>query len=141
PEQLLSLDDTQLRACGFSARKTLTLKAIAEGAVNGLIPNCDVANNMPDEELIQRLTTLPGIGRWTVEMLLIYTLERVDIFPVGDFGVREGYRLIKSLDKQPTRKAMIEAGLLCSPYRTIAAWYLWRALELPEYKKGAKDVV
>lgn len=135
PEQLLNLDEAQLRACGFSARKTFTLKAIAEGAISGLIPSRDVANNMPDEELIARLITLPGIGRWTVEMLLIYTLERIDIFPVDDFGVREGYRLIKSLEKHPTRKAMVEAGLLCSPYRTIAAWYLWRALELPEYKR------
>lgn len=135
PKQLIKLEEQQLRACGFSSRKSLTLKAIAEAASSGLIPNREIANNMPDEELIGRLITLPGIGRWTVEMLLIYTLERMDIFPVDDFGVREGYRLIKSLDKQPTRKAMQEAGLLCSPYRTIAAWYLWRALELPDYKK------
>lgn len=134
PEDLLSMDDATLRACGFSARKTATLKAIAAGAINGLIPSRTQAEQISEEGLIARLTQLPGIGRWTVEMLLIYTLERIDIFPVDDFGVREGYRLLKKLDQQPNRKTMQEIGLLCSPYRTIAAWYLWRALELPEYK-------
>jgi DNA-3-methyladenine glycosylase II len=135
PETLLVMDDATLRACGFSARKTATLKAIAAGAVNGLVPNRDHAEKMPEEELISRLTQLPGIGRWTVEMLLIYTLERMDIFPVDDFGVREGYRLLKKLDQQPNRKAMQEIGLLCSPYRTIATWYLWRASELLNTKR------
>jgi len=135
PETLLAMDDTILRTCGFSTRKTATLKAIAAGAVSGLIPNRALAEQMPEEELIARLTQLPGIGRWTVEMLLIYTLERMDIFPVDDFGVREGYRLLKKLEQQPNRKAMQEIGLLCSPYRTIAAWYLWRASELLNTKK------
>lgn len=135
PETLLAMDDTILRTCGFSTRKTATLKAIAAGAVSGLIPNRALAEQMPEEELIARLTQLPGIGRWTVEMLLIYTLERMDIFPVDDFGVREGYRLLKKLEQQPNRKAMQEIGLLCSPYRTIAAWYLWRASELFNTKK------
>jgi len=135
PETLLAMDDTILRTCGFSTRKTATLKAIAAGAVSGLIPNRALAEQMPEEELIARLTQLPGIGRWTVEMLLIYTLERMDIFPVDDFGVREGYRLLKKLEQQPNRKAMQEIGLLCSPYRTIAAWYLWRASELLNIKK------
>jgi DNA-3-methyladenine glycosylase II len=136
PDILLSLDDTTLRACGFSARKTATLKAIAAGALSGLVPSRAQAEQMPEDELIARLTQLPGIGRWTVEMLLIYTLERMDILPVDDFGVREGYRLLKKLDQQPTRKAMYEIGLLCSPYRTIAAWYLWRASELLNAKKN-----
>ena len=135
PETLLAMDDTILRTCGFSTRKTATLKAIAAGAVSGLIPSRTLAEQMPEEELIARLTQLPGIGRWTVEMLLIYTLERIDIFPVDDFGVREGYRLLKKLDHQPNRKAMQEIGLLYSPYRTIAAWYLWRASELLNTKK------
>lgn len=135
PDTLLAMDDSTLRACGFSTRKSATLKAIAAGAVSGLVPNRTLAEQMPEDELIARLTQLPGIGRWTVEMLLIYTLERIDIFPVDDFGVREGYRLLKNLDQQPNRKAMQEIGLLCSPYRTIAAWYLWRALESPQYKK------
>ena len=138
PEALLSMDDATLRACGFSARKTTTLKAVAAGTISGLVPSRAQAEQMPEDELIARLTQLPGIGRWTVEMLLIYTLERIDIFPIDDFGVREGYRLLKKLDQQPNRKSMHEIGLQCCPYRTIAAWYLWRVLELPDYKKKNK---
>lgn len=138
PEILLAMDNTTLRACGFSERKTATLKAIAAGAISGLVPSRAQAEQMPDEELITCLTQLPGIGRWTVEMLLIYTLAKMDIFPVDDFGVREGYRRLKKLEQQPNRKAMREIGLLCSPYRTIAAWYLWRVLELPDYAKAKK---
>ena len=134
PEQLLAMDEQQLRACGFSARKTLTLKAIAEAARNGLIPNRTTADKMPDDELINRLITLPGIGRWTVEMLLIYTLERIDIFPIDDFGVRNGYRFLKSLDDLPSRKTLQQASLAFKPYGTIAAWYLWRAAELATTK-------
>lgn len=135
PEQLIAIDEQQLRTYGFSNRKILTLKAIATGTLNGLIPSRIIADSMPDEELIERLVSLPGIGRWTVEMLLIYTLERLDIFPVDDFGVREGYRHLKSLDTLPNRKTLQQAGLACSPYRTIAAWYLWRVTALPDYQK------
>lgn len=134
-EQLLAVENTVLRTCGFSARKIITLKAIAAGAISGLVPSRSLAENMTEEELIERLVSLPGIGRWTVEMLLIYTLARLDIFPVDDFGIRAGYRFLKSLDDLPNRKMMQQLGLLCSPYRTIAAWYLWRALELPGYQK------
>jgi len=135
PEQLIAIDEQQLRSCGFSGRKILTLKAIATGALSGLIPSRIIADSMSDEELIERLVSLPGIGRWTVEMLLIYTLERIDIFPINDLGVREGYRFLKSLDVLPNRKTMQQAGLACSPYRTIAAWYLWRVAALPDYQK------
>lgn len=135
PEQLIAIDEQQLRTCGFSSRKILTLKAIATGTLNGLIPSRIIADSMPDEELIECLVSLPGIGRWTVEMLLIYTLERLDIFPADDLGVREGYRHLKSLDALPNRKTMQQAGLASSPYRTIAAWYLWRITALPDYQK------
>src|SRR3546814_9970009 len=81
---------------------------------------------MDDEALIERLITLRGVGRWTVEMLLIYSLERPDILPADDFGVREGYRRPKGLDVQPTRKQMVGIGQAWSPHRTVAAWYLWR---------------
>jgi DNA-3-methyladenine glycosylase II len=82
---------------------------------------------MRDEELIERLVTLKGIGRWTVEMFLIYSLERSDVLPVNDFGVREGYRRLKGLDRSPTPCEMREIGQKWSPHRTVAAWYLWRA--------------
>ena len=82
---------------------------------------------MADEALIERLVALRGVGRWTVEMLLIYSLERSDILPVDDFGIREGYRRLKGLDKAPTPAQMRALGGGWRPFRTVAAWYLWRA--------------
>lgn len=133
PQALLDIDIDLLRKCGFSMRKITTLRAIAEGALSGLVPNRALADSLADEDLIMRLVSLPGIGQWTVEMLLIYTLERTDIFPADDFGLRAGYRFLKSLPEMPSRKTLETASRAYSPYRTIAAWYLWRALELPGY--------
>ncbi len=135
PNQILATAFDHFRACGFSTRKIETIKGIAEGALSGFVPPRDIADGMPDDELIARLIELPGIGRWTVEMLLIYTLERLDVMPADDFGVREGYRFLKSLDAVPNRREMENVGLLCSPYRTVAAWYLWRIPSLPGYTK------
>jgi DNA-3-methyladenine glycosylase II len=126
PEQILATDFDQLRGCGFSAGKIATIQGIAQATLDGVVPNYPSALAMDDEALIERLVSLRGVGRWTVEMLLIYSLERMDILPADDFGVREGYRRLKGLEVQPTRKQMIEIGLAWSPYRTVAAWYLWR---------------
>lgn len=137
PQQLLATSTETLRACGFSARKIATIQGIAEAAISGLVPTSAVASGMADEELIERLIVLRGIGRWTVEMLLMYTLERVDVMPLDDFGVRDGYRLLKSLETMPTRKEMEIAGLPCSPYRTVASWYLWRVPSLVKRESRA----
>ena len=126
PDQLISSEFDALRACGFSGRKIETIKGIADGALSGLVPCRLEADAMPDEELIKRLVTLKGIGRWTVEMLLIFTLERLDILPADDFGVVEGYKRLKNLENAPNRKQITEIGQAWSPYRTIASWYLWR---------------
>lgn len=126
PDQLLATDPDVQRACGFSATKLATLRAIAQATLDGVVPSRVEALGLSDEVLISRLTTLRGIGRWTVEMLLIYTLERMDILPVDDFGVREGYRRLKQLPKAPTPREMRELGQAWAPYRTVAAWYLWR---------------
>lgn len=125
-EQLLGLEVDALRGCGFSANKVATLRGIAQACLDGVVPDYASALHMSDEALIERLTSLRGVGRWTVEMLLIYTLERGDILPADDFGVREGYRRLKGLELQPTRKQMIEIGQDWSPYCSVAAWYLWR---------------
>jgi len=138
PVQILASQFEELRLCGFSTRKISTIRSVAEGALSGLVPTRDIAGGMSDDELITRLVELPGIGRWTVEMLLIYTLDRIDVLPADDFGVREGYRFLKTLDTIPTRKAMEAAGMLCSPYRTVASWYLWRVPSLPGYTKIKK---
>ena len=134
PQQVLATDEAALRACGFSATKLATIRGIAQAALDGVVPTREHALIMSDEALIDRLVTLRGVGRWTVEMLLIYTLERSDILPADDFGVRDGYRRLKRLDATPTRKQMETIGLAWSPYRTVAAWYLWR---VPSNVSGA----
>ena len=126
PEALIAAEFDILRACGFSASKIATIKAIAQGTLDGLIPNRDVASTMDDEALIERMIAIKGIGRWTVEMLLMYSLERADVMPADDFGVREGYRVLKSLPEQPKPKQLREISKIWSPHRTVATWYLWR---------------
>jgi DNA-3-methyladenine glycosylase II len=126
PQQILATEFDALRACGFSARKIETILAIAQGVISGLVPERAEADDMSDEALIAQLTTLKGIGRWTVEMMLMFTLQRMDILPVDDFGVSEGYKRLKKLAVAPKRKALAEIGKAWSPYRTVASWYLWR---------------
>lgn len=126
PAQLLATEFDALRACGFSARKIETIVGIAEGAVSGLVPSNAEAATMKDEDLIQRLIALKGIGRWTVEMLLMFTLARLDVLPADDFGIVQGYKRLKKLSVAPKRKEMAEIGQAWQPYRTVASWYLWR---------------
>jgi DNA-3-methyladenine glycosylase II len=126
PEQLMAAQFDDLRACGFSGRKIETLQGIANGAISGLVPPRDIADTLSNEELIARLITLKGIGQWTVEMMLMFTLERMDILPADDFGVCVGYKRLKKLEIAPKRKEMTEIGKAWSPYRTVASWYLWR---------------
>lgn len=134
PAQLLDADFDIMRACGFSARKIETIRGIATAALSGVVPDLVAAQALPDEALIARLSALRGIGRWTVEMFLIYSLGRPDILPVDDFGVREGYRLLKSLDTAPAPKVLAALGASWSPHRTAAAWYLWRVPRPPKAK-------
>ena len=126
PEDLIGAEFDLLRACGFSAAKIGTIKGIAQAAIEGVVPSRDVAASMDDETLIDRMVGIKGIGRWTIEMLLMYSLERMDVLPVDDFGVREGYRVLKSLPEQPKPKALREISKTWSPHRTVATWYLWR---------------
>jgi len=127
PGQLLATPPEVLRACGFSASKLATVQGIAQARLDGIVPSRDEAVALTDDVLIERLVSLRGVGRWTVEMLLIYCLERSDILPVDDFGVREGYRRLKGMDKAPTPAQLRSLGGGWSPYRTVASWYLWRA--------------
>ena len=126
PQQLIAAEFDDLRAAGFSGRKIETLKGIANGVITGLVPTRQIADTMSDAALIEHLVTLKGIGQWTVEMMLIFTLERMDILPADDFGITDGYRQLKKLDTAPKRKEMTEIGKAWNPYRTIASWYLWR---------------
>ena len=126
PEQLVAAQFDDLRACGFSGRKIETIQSIAVGAINGTVPSRATAEAMTDEALIERLVILKGIGRWTVEIMLMFTLERMDVLPANDFGVVEGYKRLKKLEVAPKPKEISEIGKAWSPHRTIACWYLWR---------------
>ena len=129
PAQVLSTQETVLRGCGFSQSKVVAILDICAKTLDGTVPNRRAAVKMADMELIERLMTIRGVGRWTVEMLLMFTLGRPDILPVDDFGVREGYRLLHTLDDQPKPRTLAAIGEAWAPFRTTAAWYLWRAAD------------
>lgn len=126
PEEILATEFDALRACGFSGRKIETIYGIANGVESNVIPDRKSAEAMSDEDMVKQLTTLKGIGRWTVEMLMMFTLGRMDILPADDFGVCEGYKRLKKCDAAPKRKEITTLGLKWSPHRTVASWYLWR---------------
>ena len=129
PDQVLATDDAAMRACGFSAGKSAAIRDIAAHAANGVVPTRRAAARMTDEALIERLVVIRGVGRWTVEMLLMFTLGRMDILPIDDFGVREGYRRLHELDAQPKPKELGKLGEIWAPWRSVASWYLWRAAD------------
>jgi DNA-3-methyladenine glycosylase II len=128
-EFVLALPPEALRGCGFSGSKVLAIRDIAAKTREGLVPTLEEAGSLTDAALIERLVAIRGVGRWTVEMLLIFTLGRGDILPVDDFGVREGWKLLNGLEVQPKPKELAAIGEAWKPWRSIAAWYLWRAAD------------
>ena len=139
PHQVLATDETTLRGCGFSGSKVAAIRDIAAKAAEGVVPTRRAAAKLSDEALIERLTVIRGVGQWTVEMLLMFTLGRPDILPVDDFGVREGYRVLHGLETQPKPKELAALGVVYAPYRTMAAWYLWRAADEGKVKSRKPD--
>ncbi len=127
PSSVLATETETLRGCGFSLGKIAAIRDIAAHAIDGTIPTRRAAARLSDDALIERLTTIRGVGRWTVEMLLIFTLGRPDVLPVDDYGVRDGYRLLHGLDTQPKPRELAAVGAAWAPFRSTAAWYLWRA--------------
>jgi DNA-3-methyladenine glycosylase II len=140
PKQLADIRDDQLRACGFSWAKIASIRDIAEKTLDGTVPGSKAIQAMPDEEIIERLATVRGVGRWTVEMLLIFQLGRPDVLPVGDFGVRKGFRIAFRLAELPKPKEVLARGERWRPYGTIAAWYLWRVADDAKNSKAIKGV-
>lgn len=130
PGQLLKMKMPQLRACGFSESKSLALRDVAAKTLEGVVPARRAALKMDNEELIARITQVRGVGRWTVEMLLMFNLARPDVLPVDDFGVREGFKLHYGYVTQPKPRELAVYGEVWAPWRTVASWYMWRALEL-----------
>jgi DNA-3-methyladenine glycosylase II len=129
PERILRTDVMALKGCGWSEGKIAAIHDLCRRALDGTVPTRRAAARLDDGALIERLTAVRGIGRWTVEMLLIFNLGRPDVLPVDDFGVQEGYRLLHGLDARPKPKVLAEIGACWAPYRSTAAWYLWRAAD------------
>jgi len=129
-ELVLNTPDEKLRAVGLSFAKIAGIKDLAQKTIDGTVPPHDILHTLADEEIIQRITQVRGFGRWTVEMMLMFRLGRPDVLPVDDFGVRNGFRLAYGLRGMPTTRALAEYGARWAPYRSVAAWYLWRAVDL-----------
>lgn len=130
PEQVLALEDLALREVGFSRPKIKYIKDLAAQTIAGAVPAAEEVLKLADEELIERLTRIKGIGQWTVEMLLIFKLGRMDVLPARDLGIQKGFALTYRKRKLPTPEAILKYGERWRPYRTIASWYLWRAVDL-----------
>jgi DNA-3-methyladenine glycosylase II len=135
PEIIIAAPDAALRAVGFSGSKIAALRDLASKTLDGVVPDRATLETLEDAEIITRLTEVRGIGRWTVEMLLMFHLGRPDILPVDDFGVRMGFQLTNGLRKMPAPKVLAIYGERWGPHRSAAAWYFWRAVEL---KKAGK---
>jgi DNA-3-methyladenine glycosylase II len=132
PKLVLETPDEKFRACGLSRSKTAALKDLAAKTLDGTVPTRRELVRMTDEEIIERLTKVRGIGRWTVEMLLLFELGRLDVWPVADYGVQKGFAKTFGRRKLPTPKQFQKIGEKWRPYRSVAAWYFWRALDAPE---------
>jgi methylated-DNA-[protein]-cysteine S-methyltransferase len=127
--RVLRASDGALRGAGLSRSKVLSLRDLARRAEAGEIPTLTEARSMEDETIIERLTEVRGIGRWTAEMFLIFRLGRADVLPVDDYGVRKGFAFAFRKRALPSREALERRGERWKPYRTVASWYLWRAAE------------
>jgi DNA-3-methyladenine glycosylase II len=129
PEDLLATPDEKLRAAGLSRAKVASIKDIAAKTLEGIVPTSRAIVRMDNETILTQLTGIRGVGPWTVEMLLMFKLGRMDVLPATDFGVRKGFALTYELEDLPAPKDLLEHGERWRPYRSYAAWYLWRALD------------
>ncbi len=132
PEALSRRTDAELQGCGLSGAK---LRALRDLAARAPALNLRAIHRATDEEVIERLVEVRGIGRWTAEMFLIFHLQRLDVWPAGDLGVREGYRRMFGLAERPGEKELLPLGERFRPFRSVATWYLWRANEVLENPK------
>ncbi len=132
PKQVLATPDELLRAAGLSGSKTRAIKDLATKTLDGTVPTGAALAKMSEEEIVARLTQVRGIGRWTVEMLLLFNLGRLDVWPVNDLGVQKGYAKTFRKRKLPKPKELEKIGEKWRPYRSVAAWYFWRACDTAE---------
>jgi len=130
PDELLRLPALTLRNCGLSKAKAAAVRDLAQKTIDGVVPTLEAAEKMSDQELIDRLISVRGIGAWTVEMFLIFRLGRPDVLPIHDYGVQKGYAITYRKRKIPRPKELLKIGERWRPYRTVASWYMWRAVQL-----------
>ena len=127
---LAAATDEALRACGLSRAKSAAVRDLTARHVAGRLPPRANLIAMSDDEVVDALTAVRGVGPWTAQMILLFNLGRPDVWPTTDLGVQEGYRLVAGLAERPTPRALAEAGEPYRPWRSVAAWYLWRAVHL-----------
>src|SRR5260221_2891827 len=135
PEDLASVTDEQIRACGFSFAKIRSIRDIAEKTLSGVVPSPREIAKLSDDEIVARLTEVRGVGRWTVEMLLIFQLGRLDVLPADDFGVRTGFRHAYKKREMPTVKELLAFGAIWRPHRTTSAGFLSCVADAAKKKK------
>lgn len=128
--RVAKLGDEQIRACGLSRPKLAAIRDLQAKTLAGALPHHDELPAMPDELIIERLTAVRGIGRWTAEMILMFRLGRPDVLPVNDLGIQKGFKLAFGKRRLPSPEMLAREGRKWSPYRSYASWYLWRVLEL-----------
>jgi len=131
PEDVLATADDRLRGAGLSRAKILAVKDLAAKTLDGTVPTIARLKRLDDEEIVERLSSVRGVGRWTVEMLLIFRLGRPDVLPATDYGVRKGFQRTFRTRGLPSPAQVLKRGERWRPYRSIASWYLWRSLEKP----------
>lgn len=134
PRDVMAISDDQLRGAGMSRAKVVAVKDLAQKTIDGLVPTGAQLRKMSDETIIQRLTQVRGIGEWTVQMVLMFQLGRPDVLPVKDLGVRKGFMITYDLPDLPNEKEMIDHCECWRPYRSVASWYMWRAVDLANKK-------
>jgi DNA-3-methyladenine glycosylase II len=130
PEEILRLRAQALRKAGLSRAKIAAVKDLARKTIDGIVPTAADAQKMSDQELVERLISVRGVGAWTVEMFLIFRLGRPDVLPIHDYGVQKGFTLTYRRKKIPKPSELAKFGERWRPYRTVASWYMWRAIEL-----------
>jgi 3-methyladenine DNA glycosylase/8-oxoguanine DNA glycosylase len=130
PQQILAASDQTLREAGLSYAKAASMKDLAQKTIEGIVPTIEEAHALSDEELVTRLVSVRGIGAWTVEMFLMFRLGRPDVLPIHDYGVQKGFALTYGKKFMPKPRELTAFGERWRPYRTVASWYMWRAVDL-----------
>jgi 3-methyladenine DNA glycosylase/8-oxoguanine DNA glycosylase len=130
PQQILAASDRTLREAGLSYAKVAAMKDLAQKTIDGVVPTIEQAHTLSDEELVARLISVRGIGAWTVEMFLMFRLGRPDVLPIHDYGVQKGFALTYGKKFMPKPRELTAFGERWRPYRTVASWYMWRAVDL-----------